>query len=74
MDNGLGINKDIINNIYEPFVTTKRNLGGTGLGLNIVYNLICQKLKGNIKLKKEQKTGTCFEINIPLIYSIEENK
>lgn len=73
-DNGVGINEEIKNKIYEPFVTTKRNLGGTGLGLNIVYNLICQKLKGNIKLNKEEKSGTCFIINIPLIYSIEETK
>lgn len=73
-DNGKGINADIKTRIFEPFVTTKRNAGGTGLGLNIVYNLICQKLKGSIEVKSEVNKGTSFIIKIPLIYSIEEKK
>jgi signal transduction histidine kinase len=38
-DNGIGISDDIVDNIYEPFFTTKRAEGSTGLGLNIVYNI-----------------------------------
>ena len=74
MDNGIGINIDVKNKIFEPFVTTKRNVGGTGLGLNIVYNLISQKLKGSIEVKSEKNMGTVFIIKIPLIYSVEGKK
>jgi signal transduction histidine kinase len=73
-DNGHGINYEIKNTIFEPFVTTKRNNGGTGLGLNIVYNLIAQKLKGTIKLEIEERIGTTFMISIPLVYSQKEDK
>ena len=42
-DNGEGITKANINKIFEPFFTTNKKVG-TGLGLNIVYNLVTQKL------------------------------
>ena len=74
IDNGVGINEDIKKKIFEPFVTTKRNAGGTGLGLNIVYNLIYQKLKGSIDVISEKNLGTKFTIKIPLIYSAEGKK
>ena len=64
-DNGLGIEESIKDRIYEPFVTTKRNSGGTGLGLNIVYNLITQKLKGTLHLESTRNIGTKFIITIP---------
>lgn len=65
IDNGKGIDEDVINRVFEPFVTTKRNSGGTGLGLNIVYNLVTQRLKGTIKLNKEHSQGAYFIIEIP---------
>ena len=72
IDNGQGINKEIKDKIFEPFVTTKRNAGGTGLGLNIVYNLVYQKLKGSIHVDSEKYKETKFIIKIPLNYSQEE--
>ncbi len=65
-DNGAGISEENLKSIYEPFFTTKRGSGGTGLGLNIVYNIIRQKFGGNIHCESEQGTGTCFTITIPL--------
>ena len=50
--------------IFEPFVTTKRNKGGTGLGLNITYNLVTQHLGGSIKLDSEYEKGARFIITL----------
>jgi len=64
-DDGNGVQESVIDKIFEPFVTTKRNKGGTGLGLNITYNLVTQHLKGNIRLDKTHTPGACFIIEIP---------
>jgi PAS domain S-box-containing protein len=66
-DNGRGIAKSKMNKIYEPFYSTKKKQGGTGLGLNIVYNLITQKLKGSIFCDSIQHSHTTFLMKIPLI-------
>lgn len=63
-DTGKGIPPDILPKIFDPFFTTKRGKGGSGLGLNIVYNLITQKLQGNIKVNSELGKGTTFELLI----------
>jgi len=65
-DNGIGIEKDKIHYIFDPFYTTKRNKGGTGIGLYIVYNIVNYKLKGTIECNSEISKGTTFEINIPV--------
>ncbi|WP_252132087.1 ATP-binding protein [Clostridium caldaquaticum] len=65
-DNGKGINKNILGKIFDPFFTTKRGKGGTGLGLNIVYNIVIHKLKGTIECESEEGKGTTFKIIFPL--------
>lgn len=72
IDNGKGVSKEIAPKIFEPFVTTKRNNGGTGLGLNITYNLVTQHLGGIIYLDTTVAEGAAFIINIPC--SIEQKK
>jgi signal transduction histidine kinase len=64
-DNGAGMDKTIEKIAFEPFTTTKRNAGGTGLGLNIVYNLITQKLLGEIAFVSEPSKGVRFTITLP---------
>jgi DNA-binding LacI/PurR family transcriptional regulator/signal transduction histidine kinase len=64
-DNGRGINEHDIKKIYDPFFTTKRGKGGTGLGLNIVYNIVTNEYKGSIKCKSIHGKGTSFIIRIP---------
>ena len=73
-DNGKGINDEIKETVFEPFVTTKRNAGGTGLGLNIVYNLVNQKLKGSINVSSKKNQETIFIIHIPLNHSLKGEK
>jgi len=64
-DNGRGIEKKNIKNIFEPFFTTNREYGGTGLGLNVIYNIVTSQLNGTIECKSEQGEGVKFIINIP---------
>lgn len=66
-DDGNGVNLEILNNLFDPFFTTKRGSGGTGLGLNIVYNLVVDLLNGNIEAKSDGLgMGLFILINIPL--------
>ncbi|MBN2441628.1 MAG: substrate-binding domain-containing protein, partial [Spirochaetales bacterium] len=67
-DNGCGILKKHQEHIFEPFFTTKRTKGGTGLGLNLVYNLVKHKLSGNITFQSSKEKGTTFFITFPVEY------
>ena len=62
-DNGPGIPKDYINNIFEPFVTYKTE--GTGLGLSIAKNII-HAHNGTIHVQSKEGCGTTFVIKLPL--------
>lgn len=66
-DNGVGVDEKILPNIFEPFVTSKRNAGGTGLGMNIIYNIVTQKLKGTIRVASQINRGTVFKIRLPYL-------
>lgn len=65
-DNGQGIENDILKRLFDPFVTTKRGQGGSGLGTHIIYNLVTQALGGRIQCISELGQGTRFEITLPL--------
>ncbi|MEW9797895.1 sensor histidine kinase [Alteromonas sp. CYL-A6] len=65
-DNGRGIPKDIRKRIFDPFVTTKRGQGGSGLGMHLVYNLVTQALNGSISLTSEEGAGVEFVIVFPV--------
>ncbi|MEO1376952.1 MAG: HAMP domain-containing sensor histidine kinase, partial [Cyanobacteria bacterium J06635_10] len=67
-DDGCGIPPNNLGKIFEPFFTTARSKGGTGLGLHIVYNLITQKLQGQIDVRSEVNLGTIFIITLPLCF------
>ncbi|WP_404391047.1 ATP-binding protein [Pseudoalteromonas phenolica] len=59
-DDGAGIKEELLDKVFEPFVTTKRGEGGTGLGLSIVYNLVTQRLGGQIELQSIEGKGICI--------------
>lgn len=65
IDNGLGMSQEVLDKIFEPFFTTKRQKGGTGLGMHIVFNIVNQQLKGNIKVESSLNNGSCFTITLP---------
>lgn len=64
-DNGKGMTEEIVEKAFEPFFTTKRGQGGSGLGLHLVYNLVTQKLKGNIEVNSHIGQGSDFIIQMP---------
>jgi two-component system NtrC family sensor kinase len=66
-DNGRGIAVDVIDHVFDPFFTTRRGQGGTGLGLNIVYNLIVKQFNGAISARSTVGQGTQFQIRIPRV-------
>ncbi len=65
-DNGRGIEKENLKKIFDPFFTTNRENGGSGLGLNIVYNIITNGLNGKIKAISQSNKGLKFIIVIPI--------
>ncbi len=64
-DDGAGLDQPTLARIFDPFFTTKRNQGGTGLGLNIVYNLVVQKLGGEIVARSELNRGLRMTLHLP---------
>lgn len=66
-DDGAGMDEETKAKLFDPFFTTKRNEGGTGLGMNIVFNLINHKLNGFVEVDSEVGRGTIFTIKLPVI-------
>ncbi|NTW51685.1 MAG: PAS domain S-box protein [Chlorobiaceae bacterium] len=64
-DTGIGMDRQTLAHIFEPFYTTKAKGKGTGLGLSTVYGIVRQH-GGTIKASSEQGNGTCFRICFPL--------
>jgi two-component system, NtrC family, sensor kinase len=65
VDNGKGIPPDMLDKVFDPFVTTRRGQGGTGLGLNIVFNLIVKQFGGTISVTSTLGQGASFVLRIP---------
>jgi len=65
-DNGKGMPKNVINRLFDPFFTTRRGKGGTGLGMSIVNTLVTDKLNGKIEVGSELNRGTSFRIILPI--------
>jgi PAS domain S-box-containing protein len=65
-DDGLGISEVNKKRVFDPFFTTKLGQGGSGLGLNIAYNLVTGVLGGTLKLESKLGYGTRFTMVLPL--------
>jgi len=64
-DDGIGMAAEVLPRIYDPFFTTRRGSGGSGLGLHIVYNIVTQTLGGTIAVDSATGKGTCFTVSLP---------
>ena len=66
-DDGSGIPEEVQRHVFDPFFTTRRAQGSTGLGLYIVHNLVTQKLGGRITLVSALGKGTTICMTLPLL-------
>lgn len=73
-DNGEGIPEAHLGRIFDPFFTTKLGRGGSGLGLNIVHNLVSEVLGGTIRVESELGIGTRFILTLPIIAPTESRR
>ncbi len=71
-DDGEGMNKDTLQNVFEPFYTTKGEGKGTGLGLSMVYGIVKQN-GGFIDVDSAPNTGSTFSIYFPVYKTAEES-
>ena len=65
-DDGRGIAPEHLGQVFEPFFTTRRGRGGSGLGMHIVYNLVTGQLLGSIDLHSEPGHGVEVRIRFPI--------
>jgi len=65
-DLGVGISADHLPRVFDPFFTTRLGRGGTGLGLNIVHNIVTGVLGGRIEVDSQPGRGTRFTVHLPL--------
>jgi len=72
-DDGKGIPPEMLDKVFDPFVTTRRGQGGTGLGLNIVFNLIVKQFCGTIAVASVLGKGARFTLRIPCVTPSDEN-
>jgi len=72
-DDGGGIPKEMVPKIFDPFYTTKRDTGGSGLGMNIVRNLVEKTLNGTIKVYSDTGDGVKFVLDLPQRINVYEN-
>jgi PAS domain S-box-containing protein len=70
-DNGCGMSPDVRKRAFDPFFTTRRDQGGTGLGLHIVYSIVTNRLGGRIHLNSAPGEGTRIQIILPRVAPLE---
>ena len=66
-DDGVGMSEAVQRRALDPFFTTRRGEGGTGLGLHIIFNLVTQQLGGRLNFESRPGWGTRFRIIIPCV-------
>jgi signal transduction histidine kinase len=64
-DDGIGMTEEVRKQAFDPFFTTRRSEGGTGLGLHIIHTLVTQRLGGQLILDSAPGRGTTFRLVLP---------
>jgi signal transduction histidine kinase len=66
-DDGKGIPPELIERVFDPFMTTKMGRGGSGLGLHVSYNAVTNLLGGTLRVHSVPGEGACFEVWLPAV-------
>jgi len=66
-DDGAGMSEEVLRHVFDPFFTTKMGNGGTGLGMNIVYNIVTGVMGGRITVDSMPAAGTTVRLIVPRI-------
>lgn len=64
-DDGKGMSEEVLEHLYEPFFTTRKGKGGSGLGAHIIHNLVTGQLHGQIDVRSTLGQGTQFTLRLP---------
>lgn len=67
VDNGVGIPREVLPRIFDPYFSTKPRDQGTGLGLSIVYGMVTAVPGGDIQVDTEPGFGSCFTVTLPIL-------
>lgn len=65
-DDGVGMDASVAARVFDPFFTTRRGSGGSGLGMHIVHNLVVHRFGGVIRVASEPGSGTTFHVELPV--------
>jgi PAS domain S-box-containing protein len=65
-DDGVGMSEEVQRRVFDPFFTTKMGSGGTGLGMNIVYNIVTGIMGGRITIESSPGQGTAIRMTVPV--------
>ncbi len=64
-DNGRGMPEEVAERVFEPFFTTRRSSGGSGLGMHITHTIVTQRFQGTIQLHTSPHQGTRWTLRLP---------
>jgi C4-dicarboxylate-specific signal transduction histidine kinase len=64
-DNGVGMSDETAERVFQPFFTTRRSSGGSGLGMHVVQNLVTQRFEGEVVVRTSPGGGTLWQLRLP---------
>ncbi|RUO19866.1 ATP-binding protein [Aliidiomarina haloalkalitolerans] len=73
-DNGIGLTSNQLEHLFEPFFTTERSQGGSGLGTHIIYDMITHTLNGHIDVSSTPNQGLLYTFQFPVKFNAKDDE